>query len=206
MSIWLWVVIFSNILYWSLFFFLVTRRKRDIPAFVFGILHMLFASLLVAAPFRSLLDPDYMGYQLGIIRFEGQWAFLPATAFLAWALSSAWIAVARGRGSWMKLIAVGDILFALNLASGFFIDLVRGELATSKIQGGEFFTLQGPVAALIPLLVFAVPFMASAVWAARRSDSGNPTAPFEKTTGECQSQSNDSNKGIDGARFAANTL
>jgi hypothetical protein len=49
----------------------------------------------------------------------------------------------------MKWIAVGDLLFALNLGGDFLFDLVRGELANAKIQGGEHFTLTGTLAALL---------------------------------------------------------
>jgi hypothetical protein len=206
MSVWPWVVLLSNVTYWSIFFYLWTRRRHDVPAFVFGLLHMLFASLLVAAPFRSLLDPDYMGYQIGLFRFEGLWATLPATAFLAWALSSAWVAVARGRGRWMKLIAVGDILFALNLVGDFLLDLVRGNLAAAKIQGGEFFTIQGPVVALIPLLVFAVPFVASALWAIRRTESNNTAPPPAEVTNKPQTASDRPDTKFDDIRFAANNI
>ena len=178
MSVWLWVVIVSNLVYWSIFFYLLTRGRWDAPALGFGVLHMLFASLLVAAPIRSFLDPNYAGYQIGFIRFEGHWATLPATLFLAWGLSSAWIAVGRGRGSWMKLIAVGDIVFALNLGGSILLDLVRGELASAEIQGGEFFTLQGPLVGIMLLLVFVLPFVASAIWAVRRSHTGGTTPPL----------------------------
>jgi len=202
MSIWLWVVLVSNVVYWSIFFYLLTRRRWDVSALVFGILHMLFASLIAAAPIRSLFDSDYMGYQLGLVRFEGRWATLPATIFLAWALSSAWIAVARGRGRWMKLIAVGDILFALNLGGGFLLDFIRGDLAESKIQGGEFFTLQGTMAALIPLLLFALPFAASAVWAVRRSQSNGTTPPLAQDKQENRADSDEGTKGINGFQFS----
>ena len=167
---------------------------------------MLFASLIVAAPIRSLFDTNYVGYQLGLIRFEGRWAVLPATLFLAWALSSAWIAVAHGRGRWMKLIAVGDILFALNLGGGFLLDFVRGDLAESKIQGGEFFTLQGTVAALIPLLLFALPFAASAVWAARRSQSSGITPPLAQGKQENRADLDEDTKGINGFQFSESRI
>ena len=202
MSIWLWVVLISNIVYWSIFFYLLTRRRWDAPALTVGVLHMLFASLIVAAPIRSFFDPNYIGYQLGLVRFEGRWAVLPATLFLAWALSSAWIAVARGRGHWMKLVAVGDILFALNLGGGFLLDLVRGDLAESKIQGGEVFTLQGTVAALIALLLFALPFAASAIWASRRAQSGGTTPPLAESTQENRADSEKDGKGINGFRYS----
>lgn len=71
MSIWLWVVAVSHVVYWSMFFYLLARRQWNFSALVFGVLHMLFASALVAAPLRSFFDSDYMGYQLGLVRFEG---------------------------------------------------------------------------------------------------------------------------------------
>lgn len=203
MSTWLWVIVISNIVYWSIFFYLLTRRRWDAPALIVGVLHMLFASLIAAAPFRSLFDPNYIGYQLGLMRFEGLWAVLPATLFLVWALSCAWIAVAHGRGRWMKLIAVGDFLFALNLGGGFLLDLVRGDLATSKIQGGEFFTLTGAVAGLIPLLLFALPFAASAVWATRRAHSGGTMPPLIQSKEAREAKSEEDSKGISGFRYSA---
>ena len=102
----------------------------------------------------------------------------------------------------MKLIAVGDILFALNLGGGFILDYVRGDLAASKIQAGEFFTLKGPVAALIPLLLFALPFMASAIWAMRRIQSGGTTPPFAQGTQEGGADSEQDTKGVNGFRCA----
>jgi hypothetical protein len=206
MSVWLWVVLISNVVYWSIFFYLLTRHRWDAPALCFGFLHMLFASLLVAAPIRSFFDPNYKGYQIGLIRFEGLWATLPATLFLAWALSSAWIAVARGRGRWMKLIAIGDILFALNLGGSFLLDLVSGELATSKIQGGEFFTLQGTAVALILLLLFVLPFVASAVWAVRRSQSGGTTPPLTKDAQKNHAVSDEGKERNNGFRFSENRI
>lgn len=177
MSIWLWVIIVSLVVYWSIFFYLLTRRHWDATALIVGILHMLFASLFVAAPIRSLFDANYVGFQVGLLRFEGRWATLPSGMFLLWALAAGWLSVSHGRGHWMKLIAIGDILFALNLGGSCLLDYARGNLAAYTIQGGEFFTLQGTVAALIPLLFFALPFVASALWAARRAQwSGTPPA------------------------------
>lgn len=202
MTVWLWVVLVSNLIYWSVFFYLLTRRRWDAPALAVGVLHMLFASLLVAAPIRSVFDPNYGGYQIGFLRFEGAWAALPATVILGWALSSAWLAVSRGRGSWMKSIAVGDFLFALNLGVGFLLDLVRGDLAETKIQGGEYFTLQGTAVALILFLLFALPFVASGIWAVRRSGSSGTTPPHPESGPESGSNSDEATKGFNGFRFS----
>lgn len=106
----------------------------------------------------------------------------------------------------MKLVAVGDFLFALNLGGAFMLDLVRGDLAASKIQGGEFFTLTGTVAALIPLLLFALPFLASAVWATRRAHSGGTTPPLPQGTKGTEANSEKDTSGISGFRYSARRI
>ena len=127
MSIWIWVIAISLIVYWSVFFYLLTRRRWDVPALTVGVLHMLFASMFVAAPIRSFFDPGYVGFAVGLVRFEGTWATLPSALLLSWALAVAWMAVASGKGHWMKLIALGDILFVLNLGGSFLLDYTRGK-------------------------------------------------------------------------------
>lgn len=202
MSLWIWVIAISLIVYWSTFFLLLTRRRWNASALAVGVLHMLFASMFVAAPLRSFFDPGYVGFQVGLARFEGAWATLPSTVFLTWSLAAAWIAVSYGKGQWMKLLAVGDILFAVNLVGAFFLDYVRGDLADAKIQGGEFFTLQGPIAELIPLLLFALPFAASALWAATRIQRGGTTPPIAKGTTEQGSNSKEDSTDIGGFRYS----
>lgn len=204
MTIWLWIALASNIVYWSIFFYLLATRRWDAASLAVGVLHMLFASPLVVAPFRSLLDPSYVGWQIGLLRFEGAAVTLPATLVLAWALIAAWLAVAKGRGRWMKLIAAGDTLFALNLVADFFLDLLHGRLATAKLQGGEHFTLVGPMAALIPLLLFALPFVASAIWAVSRVQSGGTTPPLASENQGRHEDSEDHMNGTNGFRYCQN--
>jgi hypothetical protein len=70
MTIWLWIALVSNVVYWGIFFFLVSHRRWTKASLAVGVLHMIFASLLVVAPIRSLIDPNYIGYSIGFIRFE----------------------------------------------------------------------------------------------------------------------------------------
>lgn len=207
MTVWLWVVLVSLVVYWSIFSYLLGRSRRwDVPALVFGISHMLFASLSVAAPIRSLLDPGYMGYQIGFIRFEGPAASLPAASILAWGLAAAWSTVARGRGRWMILVAVGDILFALNLGGSLLLALLRGEFAGMKIQGGEYFTVSGGVAMSILLFVVVLPFVASAIWAGRRAQSGGTAPPLAQGMQENHPDPDNKPKGIDGYRYSESRI
>jgi hypothetical protein len=107
MAIWFQLALVLNVVCWTIFLYLLRRRRWSWSALAVGIFHMLCAGLGSVAPFRSLLDPGYMGLGLGFLRFEGQAAALPAAQFLGWAIAAAWVAVANGRGRWMGLIAVG---------------------------------------------------------------------------------------------------
>lgn len=192
MTVWLWMALISNVIYWSLFFYLAAHRRRHRGALAVGLLHLLFAVPLVVAPIRALLDASYVGYQLGFIRFEGRAAVLPTSIILAWALSGAWLAVSgSSHKAGLKTLAIGDLLFALNFGAHFLLDWYRGELAGPQIQFGEHLTLYGPLAALIPTLLFAIPFVASAGWALVRAHSGNPPPSAHTRAAHNQARANE---------------
>lgn len=180
MTRWLWIALISNLLYWSLFAYWCSKKQWTWSGFGVGTLHMLFASLLVVAPIRSLIDPDYPGYQLGVLRFEKRAAVIPAALILIWALTSAYLAIRRGYGKRLRLIAAGDILFAVLMGGLFVENWWKGELSGPQIQFGEHLTLSGPLWALVPILLYVLPFCLSAIWAMRRThwtgpSSGQPT-------------------------------
>jgi len=202
MTIWLWIGYFSGALYWSVFLYLLSRRRWNAAALAVGVLHMLFALPLMVAPIRSFFDPAYPGYQLVFLRFEGRAATLPSAIFLIWALAAAWICVAKGRGRWMRIVAIGDIFFTLLLGAGFVRDLLLGGLIGPQIQFGENLTLSGPVWALVPVLLFALPFLASAVWALSRarSNGGKPPLAFDPT--ESCKDSDDNTSNTDAFRYS----
>ena len=136
---------------------------------------MLFSLVLSVAPFRSFLDPNYPGLGLGFLRFEGMAATLPATLIFVWAVIAAWIAVSNREGRWMTLILVGDIFLALNFGGS---TLLEGRSDNWRIDLGEGRSITGLASAFILLLVFTVPFVASAIWAARRSRSNGVAPPL----------------------------
>lgn len=202
MTIWLWIALVSNVVYWGIFFFLVSRRRWTKASLAVGVLHMIFASLLVVAPVRSLIDPNYIGYSIGFIRFEGRVTSLPSALILAWALSAAWVAVSNGGGRWLKMIAIGDLIFALNLGAAIAWDWSQGRLDGPMIQFGEHLTLSGLWAALLLLTVFAVPFVASALWAMRRASvTGKNPPPASQTSGNPVPPSDHTNN-INGIQFS----
>src|SRR5512145_31448 len=108
--------------YWSIFFYLLKLRRWNVAALAVGVLHMLLATFGSVAPIRSVIDSNYAGWQIGLIRFEGWAVPLPAALMLVWSLASAWLAVGRGTGRPMKMIAVGDAFLGSNLIAYLLIE------------------------------------------------------------------------------------
>src|SRR5436190_6114815 len=175
MAIWFWLALASNVSVLAIFFYLLSRRRWNVAALTVGILHILFSLVLSVAPFRSILDPNYPGLGLGFLRFEGMAATLPATVIFGSAVVAAWLAVSKGRGRLMTLIVVGDIFLALNFGGS---TLLEGRSDNWRIDLGEGRSITGLTSAFILLLVFTLPFVASAIWAASRSRSNRMARPL----------------------------
>jgi hypothetical protein len=107
-------------------------------------MHMLVAAALSVAPFRSFLDPAYPGFALGLLHLHGRMATLPAALLLSWALGSAWLLASRRTGKALWIVAIGDLLFALNQ-----IAVLSPSSGDTDIQFGEYLTIRGFQAALI---------------------------------------------------------
>jgi hypothetical protein len=198
MAIWSWPALGANAVVWSIFFFLLSRRRWNVAALIVGILHLLFSLVVSVAPFRSFLDPNYPGLGLGFLRFEGMAATLPATLIFGWAVAAAWLAVCKGRGRWMTLIVVGDIFLALNFGGS---TLLEGSSDNWRIDFGEGRSLTGLASAFILLLIFTFPFIASAIWAASRSRS-NTTPPLASELQQKRKRPEDHSNDINSFRFS----
>lgn len=170
MAIWFKIAIPLNVLYWAVFFYLLSRRRWTRAALAVGIFHMLLAGVFSVAPIRSVLDPDYMGLGVGLFNFKGWAVPLPAALLLIWGLTAAWLAVGKGSGRAMNLIAVGDILLAGSIGGSILLDSSQW-----KFQLGEHLTIDGYAGAAITLLLFTFPLILSALWAVRHArPNGNP--------------------------------
>ena len=173
MAIWFKLAIALNLIYWVIFFVLVSRRRWTIAGLLVGIFHMLFAAVVSVAPMRSTLDPHYTNFGVGLIQFQGKAAAIPAALLLAWALSAAFIAVSKNKRPWMLAIAAGDIFLALNMGGS----LVLDEARDWTFQLGEYVTISGVAGLSILLFFFTGPFVASAIWAIARSGPGPTPSP-----------------------------
>lgn len=179
MAKWFQIALALNLIYWAVFLYLLSRRRWTGWGLVVGVFHMFFAALISVAPIRSLLDPDYVGYGLGVLHFEKRAVAFPAAVILSWALASAWLAVGKGAGRWMRLVMVGDLFLALSMS----VSLILDDSQNWKFQLGEYFTASGVPGLFILLSLFTLPFIASAIWAARSigtDRSGPPAIPFKE--------------------------
>ena len=199
MAIWFWLALASNAVVWSIFFYQLSHHRWNVVALIVGIFHMLFSMVLSVAPFRSFLDPNYPGLGLGFLRFEGMAATLPATLIFGWAVAAAWLAISKGRGRWMTLIVVGDIFLALNFGGS---TLLEGSSDNWRIDFGEGRSITGLPSALILLLLFTFPFVASAIWAANRSRSNGTSFPLTADLQEKREDTEDHAKDINSSRFS----
>jgi hypothetical protein len=197
MAIWFKLAIAANVIYWTIFFFLVSRRRWTVAGLIAGIFHMLFAVIVSVAPIRATLDPQYTNFGLGFVQFKGQAAAIPAALILGWSLLAAWIAVGKSKGRWLRVIAVGDILLALNMGGS----LVLGDARDWTFQLGEYLTISGVPGLVILLFFFTGPFVASAIWAIRRSGSGGTTRPFAQNREGTNRVVDEETKKVNGFRY-----
>jgi hypothetical protein len=163
MNAWGWTFLISNLVYWGVFVRLGRKGPRKTLPIIVGVVHMFLATVVSVAPLRSFFDPKYLGFGLGLLRFEGRDATLPATIILIWALASAWFVVARARGRGMFSVAAFDLLFAMNSVAA---TLARP--SDHSIQFGDALTISGVWAVVIMLVLFAGAPLVSSAWALRR--------------------------------------
>jgi hypothetical protein len=121
------------------------------------------AGLLSVAPWRSVLDPDYIGYSLGVLRFPGRSACLPATLVLSSLLVSAWILLRYRGGRPYAVPALVNVLFAANLGLGTLAE------EAPRFQLGEHLTLTGAPALALVFVLLVLPFLLVAGWCAGRA-------------------------------------
>ena len=199
MALWFKIALPLNVIYWGIFCYLLSRRRWNAAALVVGIFHMLFAGVSSVAPIRALLDPNYIGYAVGTFEFEGRAVAFPAALILAWALTAAWVSVGKGRGRWMKLVAVGDLLFGLSIGTL----ILLGGPSDWKFQLGEHFSVSGVPGLFVLLSFFTLPFIVSALWAMKRVSSGGTMPPQADNSEEKQIDSGEDSHSINGFRYSA---
>jgi hypothetical protein len=130
---------------------------------------LIVALMNVAAPFRGVIDPGYMGYIFGLLRARmGLEVTFVAGSILLLCAISAYLAATRRAGR--SLIVVAATCFALTIILG--VPLLQDGIrnpAANRIEFGEYLAVPGLLATFILLVILVVPFALGTVWSARRS-------------------------------------
>ena len=147
--------------------YLLTKRQWSWPGLIASVGCLLVAAFNSAAPFRGLIDPNYIGYGFGLLHAEKGIAvsFLAGPLLLFGALS-ALLAVSKRTGSALWLVAAFCAMLLIILG----IPAVQGMLTdpdANAIQFGEYLTIPGLLATAIYLLLLVVPFIVGLFWASR---------------------------------------
>ncbi len=166
---WLWVFAASFTVCASIFGYYVSRRQWNAAALLVGIANMLVACLHTVAPFRGVLDPNYNGYNMGLIHVgAGIMVTLVTGTILMMTVWSACLAVQNKPGKQMRWVALTDGFLVLNFVLSAVYNTVTNPGGSSRIKLGEYLTIPGLLADLIFVLVLIVPLALSTLWAFRR--------------------------------------
>ena len=116
------------------------RSNRSRAAFAAGFLNLLIAGVNSVAPFRGLLDPQYVGYRFGLVSAsQGVPVLLSAGAVLVCAGAAAYLAARNRPGRSMLFVAIVDAAFALNMSISTVVNALGAR--DFEIQFGEYLTI-----------------------------------------------------------------
>jgi len=165
---WLYVGLAAFAVYGGIFGYCVAQRRWTKAGLGVGLTNLLMVMLNLAAPFRGALDPDYLGYNVGLIHVQqGLWVTAVSGSIVVATLASACIAVLDLRGRAMGFVAAVDS--ALVLLIGLPISWEGlADPSDYSIQLGEYLVIPGMIAVLISAAIITVPLVASVVWSAGR--------------------------------------
>ena len=170
---WLYPGFAAFVVYFSIFGFFVSKRRWTRAGLCVGLANMILVSMNIVAPIRGVLDPDYLGYNIGLIHVDaGIWVTVTAGSIVVLALLSACFAALNLRGRAMAFVAIVDTVFVILIG----LPVTYEGLANSadfKIQLGEYLFIPGMIAVLISAMLLLVPIVASVVWSAKRIRNGS---------------------------------
>lgn len=148
------------------------RGRTGFIGAVVGFAHLFAACLNSAAPFRSAVDPEYVGYGFGLLHGDkGLTVSAMAAAVFITALVGAFSAL-RGSREATLLTAVTSGLFLAVLGWPWLQDILRGK--HMSLQLGEFYTLSGPAWAAVQFALMVAPFALGLVWSLMRMRTAPP--------------------------------
>ncbi len=153
----------------GVFVFFALKRQWTWGALLIGLAHLPFAFMHCVAPFRGLLDPNYVGYNSGLIRASNNLdVFVFAGIMLVGATTCAVIAVQNRTGLRNAFVLMFDFMVLLLFATPIFNRFLTGDFSGVRVEFGEYLQFGGTGAFLFEFGLIAVPFTAGLIWAWRK--------------------------------------
>jgi hypothetical protein len=140
-----------------------------VAALLVAMLNLLIAGMNSSAPFRGLLDPDYVGYRFGVIGARDPVpVFVLAGAVMLVASVAAIVAASNRFGRLMFIVATVDGLILANAVGGLIV-AARGRIQDFEIQFGEYLTIPSNMGLFLVIIVLVGPLIGATFWSLRRA-------------------------------------
>ena len=152
-----------------LWLWLLLRRNWSLAGLYASLGCLIAACFNAAAPVRGALDPDYVGYQFGLVGSEkGLGVTLVAGSIFLFSAASALLAASRrtGRELWVVALTCAAMFVVIGVPT---LQQAVADPSANAIQFGEYLTIPGMAATAVLLLLLTVPFAVGAAWAAKQA-------------------------------------
>ena len=145
------------------------RKRMTCAGFFASLPQFLVAMLNGAAPVRSIMDPDYVGYTFGMLHADkGMPVMMMSGGIYIAAIVSGLLCMFAMNGPAMIFVAAFD-LFVLAIIGIPMVQTMMTDPSQFIVQAGEYFTMSPmmSVAAIVVLVV--IPLLLVVYWAGKRA-------------------------------------
>ena len=165
---WLYVGLAAGLVYLAVAVWFAAKRQWTWAAMGVALTNFFYVLLNLVAPFRGVLDPDYRGFNVGVLNVSsGLMVTFVSGAIVATALGSTCFALLNRPGTRMAFVAIVDTVLLVVIGLPALLGGLRAP-DTFKIELGEYLQIPGIVAVLIVGSLFCLPLALSIVWSVRR--------------------------------------
>lgn len=156
----LYIIWFSRVL---------LKRRFNRTLLLLGLAHFPYLLANLVAPFRGLLDSNYLGYSFGLISLpQGPLVPLVVGSIVISCFLIMTRAFLNHMAGWWKFTFIVDLLLVVFIAAPVLIDILA-DPESARLQLGEFMTISGHVVAFLVLAVLSGPTIASCYYAGRKA-------------------------------------
>lgn len=154
----------------AIFIVFAAKRQWTLAALVVGLLHLPIAFVNCAAPFRGTLDPEYVGYNQGLIHADkGLEVGIFAFSMLLGGLACACIAVLNHPGPRNYFIVAFDAFLLLTLVPATLSGLATEGFEAFRVEFGEYLQFGGVAGFIFEVALLVTSPIIGIIWAWRRA-------------------------------------